>query len=386
MRILFLSPNAAIGGAEAVLMEDAVALSRLGHEVSLIVPNQGKIIESIANYKIGYYIVPFDWWITAKQQVSWMQQLRFLRGLWRSSLSICEIIKRVQPDVIITNTIATPVAAWAAYLCRKKHVWYVHELGKEDHGLHFMYGEKRSYLLIEKLSRRIIANSRFVEDKLRTFIKNKPIHTLYYSVNIPDIHQFLPVENFYILERKVPLEFVIASRVSEGKRQEDAIKAIEILNKQYRIASHLTILGDRGGTYSEYLKAYVAEKKLSNYVTFVNFTDNVYDYYKKSDFVLVCSTCEAFGRVTIEAMKLKKVVFASNAGANPELIGDNERGILYEVGNERDLVEKIVCYLPRKEHLQEISEKAYTWSWETCNEERHIESLLRVLQRCLMCP
>jgi glycosyltransferase involved in cell wall biosynthesis len=380
MRILFLSPNSAIGGAEAVLIEDMVALSRLGHEVSLIIPNKGKIIESIADHRIEHYIVPFDWWITEKQQVAWVQQLRFLRGFRRSALSICSIVKKIQPDVIVTNTIATPVAAWAACLCQKKHVWYVHELGKEDHSLYFMYGEKRSYCLIEKLSHRIIANSRLVENKLRNFIKNKPVHTLYCSVNIPDLYKSLPIENFYTIERKTPLEFVIASRVSEGKRQEDAIKAIEILNKQYRIAAHLTVLGDRGGAYSERLKAYVAEKELGNYITFINFTDDIYEYYKQSDFVLVCSRCEAFGRVTVEAMKLGKIVFASNTGANPELIGDNERGILYEVGNEQDLVEKIVYYLPQKEYLQETSEKAYNWSWGMCNEEMHIKGLLGILQ------
>jgi glycosyltransferase involved in cell wall biosynthesis len=381
MKILFLSPNSAIGGAESVLLEDIITLHELGHEINLIVPSHGRIVERLLQYdsSIKCHEVRFDWWITSSKLV-WWQKLLFLKGFWQSAKGIKKIIKSFNPDVVITNTLATPVAAWAASICEKKHIWYIHELVEEDHNMLFMYGKKNSFHYINKWSHQVITNSELVKNKFLPFLESNKNNTFYYSVDIPHHEKFFSDENSNLNQNNSDLKLVMSGRVSEGKRQEDAIKAVEILINEYDLDVQLTILGDRGGSYSEQLKNYIQEKKLTNYVTFVDFTENIYEYYKKSDFMLVCSLCEAFGRVTIEAMKLKKVVFAARSGANSELIGNNERGILYEVGNAADLAEKIYTYRHQRELLQNITKNAYQWSWQVCNKKTHIENLLNVLQ------
>ena len=57
------------------------------------------------------------------------------------------------------------------------------------------------------------------------------------------------------------------------------------------------------------------------------------------------STNEGFGRTTIEYMRAGLAVIASNSGANPELITDNETGILYPTGDITalsDVMERII--------------------------------------------
>lgn len=378
MKLLFLSPNSEIGGAEAVLIEDMLALQAY-HEIHIILPAEGTISKKLKDTKIKVHIVRFDWWI-ATHTLTFIQKVKFMRGYVVSALKIKKIIKSISPDAVITNTIATPVAAMAAIWANVKHIWYIHELGKEDHNLPFFFGEARSYDIINNLSDRVIADSFLVREKVVKYVPEHKVDTFYYSVEIPNAEQFIPAENPYKKELNSPLKLLITGRVGEGKRQEDAVKALEILLKKYKIAAQLTIVGDRGGEYSQQIKDYVKDNHLSESVNFVQFTDNIYKYYQESDFVFVCSRCEAFGRVTIEAMKLQKVIFASDTGANPELIGNNERGVLYQMGNAQDLAQKVAQTMHNKAQLLQISQNAFEWSWQVCNTQTHLENLLKTIQ------
>lgn len=379
MKLLFFSPNYEIGGAEAVLIEDLIALTKTNHELHLILPQKGKISDNLADVNINLHYVNCDWWLTP-HIFSLMLKLKFIRGFFLSAFKIKTIINKINPDVVITNTMASPVAALGAFLGDTKHIWYVHEFGKEDHQLNAILGEKITYKLIDKLSAQVISDSFVVTEKLKKFFPDRSINTFYYSVDIPNAATFLPQKDFYKNNFGNSVNILITGRVNEGKRQKDAIKAIEILLNDYKIDAHLTIVGDRGGEYSEEIRNYVNTNNLSENITFVSFSDNIYSFYQKADFVLVCSACEAFGRVTIEAMKLQKVIIASNTGANPELIGNNERGFLYEMGNVQHLAKTIVEARQNPEQLHQISEVAYKWSWAVCNTDLHIKNLLNVIE------
>jgi glycosyltransferase involved in cell wall biosynthesis len=74
----------------------------------------------------------------------------------------------------------------------------------------------------------------------------------------------------------------------------------------------------------------------------IPFTENPQSYYEQADIVLVCSQCEALGRVTIEAMKMGLPIVASNQGGNLELIQEGYNGYTYQLGNPTDLANKIL--------------------------------------------
>jgi hypothetical protein len=57
----------------------------------------------------------------------------------------------------------------------------------------------------------------------------------------------------------------------------------------------------------------------------------------QADALLMCSRCEALGRVTIEAMLLGKAVIGANTGGTPELITNGVTGLLYQYGDIEDL-------------------------------------------------
>ena len=68
--------------------------------------------------------------------------------------------------------------------------------------------------------------------------------------------------------------------------------------------------------------------------------------YKKAisrkDIVCVCSSNEAFGRVTVEGMLSKCLVVASDSGASGEIIQDGVTGRLYRNDSVYSLTETIL--------------------------------------------
>ncbi|MFT8592315.1 MAG: glycosyltransferase [Bifidobacterium sp.] len=68
-----------------------------------------------------------------------------------------------------------------------------------------------------------------------------------------------------------------------------------------------------------------------------------------ADIALVCSKCEAFGRVTIEAASAGCIVIGADTGATPEILS-KIGGIKYILGSCEDLGEKIREVIQSKEH------------------------------------
>jgi glycosyltransferase involved in cell wall biosynthesis len=73
------------------------------------------------------------------------------------------------------------------------------------------------------------------------------------------------------------------------------------------------------------------------------------EFYCRTKIYVSCSVCfEGFPNVITKAMIGAKPVIAPRIGSLPEIVTDNETGLLYEPGNVRELVEKIraLCNRP----------------------------------------
>jgi glycosyltransferase involved in cell wall biosynthesis len=74
--------------------------------------------------------------------------------------------------------------------------------------------------------------------------------------------------------------------------------------------------------------------------------------YKVSDIIVSPSLePEAFGRVSVEAQSMNKIIIASNIGGSNETIIDDKTGFLFESGKPEQLSEKIIHAL----NLDEIT-------------------------------
>ena len=65
--------------------------------------------------------------------------------------------------------------------------------------------------------------------------------------------------------------------------------------------------------------------------------------YKISDIIIFASIePEAFGRVSVEAQSMEKLIIASNIGGSNETIIDKKTGLLFESGDAVSLSKKII--------------------------------------------
>ena len=65
--------------------------------------------------------------------------------------------------------------------------------------------------------------------------------------------------------------------------------------------------------------------------------------YQISDLVISASIePESFGRISVEAQAMKKIIVASNIGGSNETVINDKTGLLFESGNSRSLSKKII--------------------------------------------
>ncbi len=92
------------------------------------------------------------------------------------------------------------------------------------------------------------------------------------------------------------------------------------------------------------LKELAQNLNVENKVEFSGNVDDVPNYLANVDLFVLPSRSEGFGISLVEAMTMGIPCIASNLEGPAEIIGDNERGILFEKENADDLAEKI-CYV-----------------------------------------
>ena len=124
------------------------------------------------------------------------------------------------------------------------------------------------------------------------------------------------------------------------------LEALNKVNIQLGSNSFIAvILGNDQGRdlYKKKLIRLVEQYRLSNQVRFIDHCQNMPLAYKISDIVISASIePEAFGRVSVEAQSMQKLIIASDIGGSNETVIDGKTGILFKAANPDDLSNKII--------------------------------------------
>ena len=368
----FISHTAEMGGAERVLLEAALALKNEGCKVSTMLPSSGPLEVKLKELGIETSVCQYNWWVSRRR--SFKRLRKNLRNVL-SAFVIGRQIKRWDCDVVITNTIVIPSGALAAWLLRKPHVWYIHEFGDLDHRLIFNLGLKTSAWIIWKLSDCVLFNSQATYDRFRSLMPENRMRTIYCAVHVP---ASLDKSRNSSFAAGKSFRCLILGAVAEGKGQEDAIRAVgELAYKRYWC--ELVIVGLKFMKYYTFLESLIKQYDIGDRVRFMGFVDPPYSVIQQSDVLLMCSRCEAFGRVTVEAMKLGKPVIGTAIGGTKELIIEGYNGFLYPVGDYRTLAGKILFFIEKREKLLEMGQNAQRWATGRFNLEKYGKELMEVI-------
>jgi glycosyltransferase involved in cell wall biosynthesis len=242
------------------------------------------------------------------------------------------LLIRLRPTIVITNTMVIPAHAIAAKLLGIPHFWMVREFGRDDHRLRFLLGHHRTIRLIGQLSEAVICNSHAVEKAVLAVDPKMTTYAVYPVVDtaLGTAPQRHPGE---------PMRAVLVGYFSQAKGQHLAVEALAIARKA-GVDIELTLVG--AGNQKP-LRTLARRLGVEDLVTIDGPTRDVGRYWSAAHVGLMCSQCEAFGRVTVEAMRAGLPVCGTNTGGTPEIIDPGVNGLLSPAGDANALAANLMA-------------------------------------------
>ncbi len=221
------------------------------------------------------------------------------------------------------------------------------------HGTYnFKNNLKKFYNSIMLRAKLTIAGSNFIfnhinENYSEYLSKEKKLRVIFRGINI----DYYNSKNISILKQeKLKQEWGLSSnnftillpgRLTYWKGQEKFIESLNILIEDYNITNfQALILGSDQGrkVYKKKLINLVERYNLNKKIKFISHCKEMPLAYSISDVVVSASIePEAFGRVSVEAQSMGKIIVASDIGGSKETIINKKSGFLYKHDDPREL-------------------------------------------------
>ncbi|MCD7923149.1 MAG: glycosyltransferase family 4 protein [Clostridiales bacterium] len=292
-----------------------------------------------------------------------------------ASLRAARYVRRNKITIIHENTSACYMGMYVARLTGARHVWHIREFMEED--FHMEFRNRKQAIRLFRRSDAVIAISGAIFRKYAGELDQERLHLIYNGV---------PGDRFYkpekkIFEEKVPL-ILCAGRINPGKGQDILIRAVGILKQRASLTVRVKLAGACEPDLYEKLYALAAECGVEDEVEFLGHCNDMPKLYEQSDIYCMCSRCEAFGRVTVEAMMSGDLVIGSDSGGTSEVIRHGQNGLLFEPGNAEDLARQLLYALGHRQEMKKLADAGRTEAmkkYESGINARHVYELYRSL-------
>jgi glycosyltransferase involved in cell wall biosynthesis len=201
-----------------------------------------------------------------------------------------------------------------------------------DHHRKYVIGEGLSQRAIGCLSVQVVMNSDAVARHYSPPIPKSKIRVCHCGV--------VPGTDSPNVLAPGELRLLLLGRKAPGKGCDRAIRAIANL-KVEDVSVRLRLVGPALPRYEEYLRRLVDDLGVGDRVEFVDYVSDPTEHFRWCNLLLMCSEAEAFGRVTVEALKSGRPVIGCRSGGTSELVDDRKTGLLYEPNDPHGLVDAI---------------------------------------------
>ncbi|MDO8548706.1 MAG: glycosyltransferase family 4 protein, partial [Ignavibacteria bacterium] len=218
------------------------------------------------------------------------------------------------------------------------------------YGIDFPLKNKFRYrITYNKLTNIIIANS---EATKNTLLKNAPwlnpnkIKIIYNGINIENYDEYKTkdLRNELGIPENIPL-IGFVGRLSVQKGIEYLLKAFLEIKK--RLNAHLLIAGT--GELDQYIRDFISKNNLNDSVHLLGFRDDINNIMRTIDLLVLPSLWEGFGIVLIEAMAAGKPCISTQISSMPEIVENNNSGIIIPPKDSAFLAEACIKIISNKE-------------------------------------
>lgn len=165
-------------------------------------------------------------------------------------------------------------------------------------------------------------------------------------------------------------------RIEHGKGQHLLVDAIELL-VNHKVDVSATFIGHiMDECYFKTIKQTIEKKGLTDRIDFVDFIDTPMEVMPCFDVITLLTYCETFGLVLVEAMRAGVAVIGTDAGGVPEIIQNNNTGLLIPPGDSVALAEKLSCLYEDKEKRERLAQNGKKRADSIFDEETNFNVLV----------
>lgn len=358
MRLLILHRSfALVGGAERVITDKANYLAKDGHQLMLVSYEQGQHpLPYELHPSVQYRDLDCRFFTLSKYSAP-MHLYHFFRLKRRFRENLRSVVLDFNPDVVVLASdwqtlmgavveAVSPIPVIAEF--HNTYDYVMRKVGVSEGWLKARLTQlyyRQTIKNLEKCAQLVVLTESDAHGwrqhfKNVTVIPN-PV-TLY-----PDVVDDIP---------KDPGRIIYVGRFNHEKRIDRLITAFSMIADKYPIW-HVDIFGD--GNEKKKLLNQIKELKLEGRVIIHEPTKAIYDEYKRSEMLVLCSEHEASPLVLVEAMACGVPCVSLDCPNGPrEIIKDGETGLLAKDGDVADLSVKIEWLIIHESVRIEMSKKA----------------------------
>ena len=245
-----------------------------------------------------------------------------------------------------TTVLSFQANIYCIILCKLFNIKVIIRSNSSPSGWYHNFLKKITYKFVISFADCVIVNSKNFKIQMQKKFGIK-VKCIYNPLNKNEIIAKSRIKiNNNFFEKKNCLNILNIGRLTNQKDHLTLLKSAKILKKK-KIRFKILILGS--GIEKNNLQNFINENKLNNLTKIIEFRQNPYPYIKGCSIFVLSSLYEGLPNVLLEAATLKKFIISTNCPTGPKEILDNGKGgSLFKVGNQTDLVKKIIRYKKEK--------------------------------------
>lgn len=299
--------------------------------------------------------------------------------LWR-------ILVKIKPDIVHTRNLGTldcQLAAFLALVPQRIH-------GEHGRDLNDIEGREPKYVFLRRVFRpmvkRYVALSQDIERWLRIQIK-VPKQKIMQIYNGVDTDKFFPgtARSAGAQNERDCFTIGAVGRLQGEKDQLTLVKAFrKVLDHAQQSNTRrvrLVIVGD--GPLRNDIEHLVKKTEISEKIEMTGSRDDVAEIMRGFDLFVLPSLTEGISNTILEAMATGLPVVATNVGGNPELVLENETGLLVPAADEDALAAAIITYLDSPDFLKRHGERARNRVLEKFSLETMVKGYERLYEKVM---
>ena len=383
IRVLFVSHDAGLDGAQRTLLTLLSAMDRRACSPFLLVPYDGPMNRAADALEIPVFVERLVHWIPTSLVSTIRQRIRhrylFFRSLSQRIRAIERLIKENKVDLVYTNTVTCVEGAIAARRTRRPHIWHIHEHIVGNGGLASLLPFWIYCTTILFFSRAVVFCSKALASGYPRLSGKASI--VYNGLPLPPLRDRIAVRAKVTNELGMIPGAKIVSMVGAlhpGKDHETFLSSAEQVARSVEDVNFL-IVGAGSEGYTKAIRRRIRDLHLDSRVRLLGWRDDILDLMAASDVLVVSSERESFGLTVIEALAVETPVVSTRCGGPEEILEDGITGLLVPVKDPLAMAEAIVRLLLDPMFARRLGASGRIHVFEHFGVDRYVGGIQRVI-------